>query len=165
MRFLKSFNLPLVAVVFLIGIIATVVFTVSRPWRNDEILVATKRLENRKLPASTLSQINEKNFLVVYLTSGCKACSDELSLLSEVHVNSPELKIFGAMAEDETDIKDYVRDNDIKFPVIHDPNLGMLRDLKLEFFPTNLVIEDGTIRRAYLGVPEGKEKLLALFSH
>jgi len=69
------------------------------------------------------------------------------------------------MAEDETVIKDYVRDNDIKFPVIHDPNLGMLRDLKLEFFPTNLVIEDGMIRRACLGVPEGKEKLLALLSH
>ena len=69
------------------------------------------------------------------------------------------------MAEDKTVIKDYVRDNDIKFPVIQDPNFDMLRDLKLEFFPTNLVIEDGMIRGAYIGVPEGKEKLLALLSH
>ena len=164
MKFLKHFNLPLVLVVFFIGIIATVAFTVSRPRRNGELLVEEKRLEKRKLPASVLDQVNEKNFLVVYLTSGCKACSDELGLLSDAHATSTGLKIFGIMSEDETVIENYVRDNNIKFPIIRDRHLDVLRGLKLEFFPTNLVIEDGTIKRAYVGVPESKEKLLALSS-
>jgi peroxiredoxin len=165
MKFLKHFNLPLALVVFFVGIIATIAFTMSRPRRNDELLVAAKRLEKSKLPASMLDQVNEKSFLVVYLTSGCKACSDELGLLSDLHANSTGLKIFGIMGEDETVIKNYVRDNNIKFPIIRDRNLDMLRGLKLEFFPTNLVIEDGTIKRAYVGVPESKEKLLALISN
>lgn len=164
MKFLKNFNLPLVVVVFFAGITATIIFTMSRPQSNDELLIATKRLEKKVLPASISDQINEKKFFVVYLTSGCKACSDDLALLSELYVNSPGLKIFGIMGEDESVVKNYVRDNNIKFPVIQDRNLDMLRDLKLEFFPTNLMIENGTIRRAYVGVPESKEKLLALIA-
>jgi AhpC/TSA family len=163
MKLLKHFNLPLVAVVFFAGVIGTVVFTVSRTRSDDGILVATKRLENRKLPASILGQINEKKFLLVYLTSGCKACSDELGLLSEL--NSSGLKIFGVMGEDETVIENYVGDNNIKFPIIRDRHFDMLRDLRLEFFPTHLGIENGTIKRAYIGIPEDKEQLLALFSH
>lgn len=163
MKFLKNFNLPLVAIVFLVSIVAAIVFTVSRT-KSSDTLVATKRLEKRTLPASILRQINEENFFVVYLTSGCGSCSDELDLLSELSVSSPGLKIFGIMGEDESVVKNYVRVNNIKFPVIFDRNLDMLRDLELEFFPTNLTIENGIIKRAYLGVPENKEKLLALIS-
>jgi peroxiredoxin len=162
MKFLKNFNLPLVAVVFCAAVIAVIVFTMSRPQRRDELTAAAKRLEKKTLPAGISGQINEKNFFVVYLTSGCRACSDELNLLSELYVNSPGLKIFGIMSEDESVVKNYVRDNNIKFPVIRDRNLDMLRDLKLEFFPTNLMIENGIIKRAYIGVPENKEELLAL---
>jgi peroxiredoxin len=165
MKFLKHFNLPLALVVFFIGIIATIAFKVPRPRSNNELLVAAQRVEKSKLPASVLDQVNEKNFLVVYLTSGCKACSDELGLLSDLHATSAGLKIFGIMGEDETVIKNYVRDNNIKFPIIRDRHLDVLRGLKLEFFPTNLVIENGTIQRAYVGVPESKEKLLALISN
>ena len=68
------------------------------------------------------------------------------------------------MGEDESVVKKYVKDNDIKFPIIADRNLDMLRGLKLKFFPTNLTIENGIIKRAYLGVPENKEKLLTLVS-
>ncbi|HEX8370665.1 MAG TPA: redoxin domain-containing protein [Pyrinomonadaceae bacterium] len=163
MKFLKNFNLPLAAVVFFAAIIAVIVFTLSPRQSRDEVLIAaTKRLEKKTLPAGILGQINEENFFVVYLTSGCKACSDELNLLSELYVNSPGLKIFAIMSEDESVVENYVRDNNIEFPVIRDRNLDMLRDLKLEFFPTNLMIENGTIKRAYLGVPENKEKLSAL---
>jgi hypothetical protein len=163
MKFLKNFNLPLVAVVFLAAIIAVIVFTWP-PTKSDDILAATKRLEKKPLPVSTLRQINEQSFFIVYLTSGCGSCSDELGLLSELSVNSPRLKIYGIMGEDESVVKNYVKDNNIKFPIIADRNLDMLRGLKLEFFPANLTIENGIIKRAYLGVPENKEKLLTLIS-
>lgn len=163
MKFLKNFNLPLVAIVFFVSIVAGLVFSVSRT-KSIDMPAATRRLEKRRLPLGVLRQINEENFFLVYLTSGCGACSDELALLSELSVNSPGLKIFGVMGEDEAVVKKYMRDNNIRFPVISDRNLDMLRDLELEFFPTNLAIENGIIKRAYLGVPESKEKLLSLIS-
>jgi thiol-disulfide isomerase/thioredoxin len=165
MKFLKNFNLPLAAIVFAAAIIAIAVFTMSRAkGKDDEISVATKRLEKKTLPDSVLQQITEEKFFIVYLTSGCGACSDELPLLSELSANSPGIKIFGIMSEDESVVKKYVSDNNIKFPVILDRNLDMLRNLKIEFFPTNLTIENGIIKRAYIGAPENKEKLSALIS-
>jgi thiol-disulfide isomerase/thioredoxin len=164
MKFLKSFNLPLVAIVFFASIVAATVFILYSRKSNDITLVAAKRLEGQRLPSSTLNQINEDNFFVVYLTSSCGHCSDEADLLSELNASSPQLRIFGVMAENEPLIKEYVLDHQIKFPVLADRNLDMLRDLKLEFFPTNLKIEKGVIKRAYLGVPENKEKLLTLIS-
>lgn len=163
MKLLKNFNLSLVALVFFTSLGAAILFTTSRSKSNDVVL-ASKRLENRRLPASILRKINEEKFFVVYLASGCGSCSDELALLAELNINFPELKIFGVMGEDESVIKNYVRDHNIKFPIIADPGLDMLRDLKLEFFPTNLTIENGIIKRAYLGAPENKEKLFTLIS-
>src|SRR5205823_12821912 len=139
---------PLVAVVFFAAIVAATVFTMSRRKSDDKVLVAAKRLEGKRLPTGILSQINEENYFVVYLTSGCDSCSDEVDLLSEVRATSPGLKIFGVMGEDESRIKNYIRDHNIKFPIIADRNLDMLRDLKLEYFPTNLMIEKGVIRSA-----------------
>ena len=161
MKFLKTFNLPLVAVVFLTSIIAATVFTISRRKGDDKALVAAKRLEGQKLPPGALSQINEDNFLLVYLTRTCDSCSEEVDLLSDLSASSPGLKIFGVMAEDEAQIRNYVEDRNIKFPIIADRHLDMLRELRLEYFPTNLKIEKGVIKRVHLGAPESKEKLLA----
>lgn len=164
MKFFKNLNLPLVAIVFAASLVAAVVFTVSRQTtKSSDILVATTRLENRRLPASALGQINEEKFLLVYLTSRCGACSDELDLLSELKASSPGLKIFGIMGEEESVVKNYIMDNDINFPIISDRNLDVLRNLRLEFFPTNLAIKNGLIEKAYLGPPE-KGELLALIS-
>lgn len=165
MKFLKTFNLPLVAAVFFASVIAATVFTVSRRKSDDRVLVAAKRLEGQQLPRGILSQVNEDNFLVVYLTSTCDSCSAEVDLLSDVRAGSPGLRIVGVMAEDESQIKNYVQDRNIKFPIIADRNLAMLRELRLEYFPTNLKIEKGVIKRAYLGVPDSKEKMLTFIAN
>ena len=96
---------------------------------------------------------------LIYSLSSCDACRKELQFLSKNNANA-KTRVFAVMTESEQDITEYVKKNDIKIPVLIDKDGEMLRELDLKNFPTNLKLNDGKIKKAFIGLPQNPPDLL-----
>jgi len=167
LKFLKNVNLLYSAVVFAVALASFAGFvymTKANPVTNE-----IKRLTNRNLPEASLLEVETKNdfyneavkgdVVLVYLISTCEACKNELQIIAESNLD-PQAKIFGVMAENEEIVKKYIKKNDIKFPVLIDKNGALLEGLDIKYFPANLKLRDGVVKKVILGAPENGQKFL-----
>jgi peroxiredoxin len=102
-----------------------------------------------------------KGLVIVFLISTCEACSQETQFILQAKQNGKlGSNIIGIMFENDDVIGEYVKKQDIKFPVLSDAEIGLIKELEIDSFPTNIVIKAGIIEKALLGFPNDGNKLL-----
>lgn len=165
----KHLNILISAVVFAIAIFVFIYFVKSQDKVSPSLIEKAKTLENKEIPHIPMlesgtnkdyfAEIHYGDVLLVYMLSGCEACKKETQTISEVQ-SKTDTKIFGVMFEDENVVKTYIKDHNIKFPVLIDKDKKLFETLSLQYFPTNLKLKDGIIQNALFGSPANDAKLL-----
>ncbi len=96
----------------------------------------------------------------IYLLSTCEACEDELQYAEQLYNDSAsEVKIVGIMAEDENVVEIFVKKHNINFPILFDKDRNFAKSIKLKYFPSNFIVNDGKIEKVIFGSPQDKTKL------
>jgi peroxiredoxin len=98
----------------------------------------------------------DKTITLIYLDKNCEVCKAEVKTIAEN--NLPTNNIFGVMNEDESVIKSYIKEHNINFPVFQDVNGKFLTSLENLYFPMNLKIKNGVIKKVLFGFPQDKVK-------
>lgn len=130
-------------------------------------LVSTSR---QPLPAHRLANVNQQEVpadelkkgrvLLVYLTTSCQPCIDELKTISRLHeAGPPGLRIYGISFERPARVENFVREFDIRFPVLIDMSAQLAKALDLRHFPTTFLVEDGVITKVWRGATRDEAAL------
>lgn len=103
----------------------------------------------REVPADTLRR---GRVLLVYLTTGCDPCVQEAGVVSRLHRDAPpELRVFGVGIERPAQLATFVKEFDLKFPVLVDVGSQLARSLDIHHFPSKYLVEDGVITKEWRG--------------
>ena len=167
----KSINVGVVAAVFILSLVSYIVFI--KFIKADSLLKEAEAFREQRIPKVPLqdlatstdysSEVIKGKVLLVYSISSCAACKKELQSLSQsMQDMDSETKIFGVMFEGENVVKDYVEQNNIKVPILIDKDGRLFRELDLKYFPSNLMLNNGQIKKAFFGFPKDKQGLIAL---
>ena len=110
-----------------------------------------------------MDEVMNGDVLLVYSISSCEACKKELQLFSQLSESGKsQTKVFAVMYEDERVVKDYVKQYNLRIPILIDKNAKLLQGLDIKYFPCNLKLSNGIIKEAVFGLPRDQETLLAL---
>jgi peroxiredoxin len=103
----------------------------------------------REVPADAL---NRGRVLIVYLTTGCDPCVEEAGVISRLHRDAPsDLKVFGVGVERPAQLATFVKEFDLKFPVLVDVGSQLARSMEIHHFPSKYLVEDGVITKEWRG--------------
>jgi len=151
-------------------VFAFVFFWQQRPVENKFVseMVLYKEQQLPHLPLIELrsgedyfERVKSGEVLLVFSVTGCDACGKEMQVIAE---NGAEIKsgikIYGVMFEDQKLVEQYVQAHNINLPILLDQGGKLLKELRLKYFPTNLKLNDGTIKEAWFGVESDKEEFL-----
>ncbi|MBX7171931.1 MAG: TlpA family protein disulfide reductase [Pyrinomonadaceae bacterium] len=105
-------------------------------------------------------EIKKGKVLVIYVLTGCQACKKESKLISDNFSKlDSEIKILGITIEKKSDIEDFINQYGIKFPILYDKEVTLHEKLKIKYFPTNFLLENGKITKTWFGTPIDKNDL------
>ncbi len=167
----KHINIT-VLVTFLVVVILSF-FIIIWLKKEDPIALAEKSFLGKEMTVGEVFDINSnedyaekiKNgkVLLVYLVSGCDACKKEIQLINETNKESDsEIKIFGIMFEKSESVNEYIKKQNINFPILIDKDGKLIKALNLQYFPANFILENGVIERASFGSPRNQQDLSEL---
>lgn len=169
MPFLKNSN----SYILFTGLFAAL-FTASAIWflnylnQNNTFNSEAAAINGRRLPEVSLTEfksganfsekVKQGNVFLVYLISGCDACEKQLRIISDLGSQSgAHNQVFGVMFEDRETVSNYIKKHNISFPILLDEDRKLLNDLNLKYFPANLALENGVIKKTSFGAsPDGK---------
>jgi peroxiredoxin len=107
-------------------------------------------INQQELPTSELSH---GRVLLVYITTSCEPCVKEVKVISRLHaLNLPNLRIYGVSFERPAQVATFVKEFDLKFPVLIDMSSQLARALEIRYFPSTYLVEDGVITKQWRGV-------------
>lgn len=165
----KRFNIVIPAVIFALTVLAFAYFVKPKSVESLSLVEKAKLLENKQIPNFPISEVGtNKNFadeiqngefLIVYVLSDCEACRKETQIISQIQANT-DTKFLGVMFEDEAVVKNYVKNHNLTFPILIDKDKKLLQNLALQDFPANLKVKNGMVQKALFGLPVNAEKLL-----
>lgn len=172
---LPKIDIMVSAIVFAVSIFAFIGFTWWQNHKSDAFMQNLKTdaeaLVNKEFPKMEFievethrdlsDEVRTGDVMLVYLANGCEPCKKELPMLSQIQ-SKIKVRIFGVMSQSEDVIKNYVKENDLKFPILIDKNGETFRALNLKYTPTNLKLKNGIVQRALIGSPQNEVALLEL---
>lgn len=171
MRLIKNINFKFVVVVAVIStflLIYLVKFTKEDPLLKEAESFRAKKLsnplflQNVETNEDYSNQILRGEVFLIYAISSCGACKKELQFFSQAETDSkPAANVVAVMFEDREVVTDYIKQNNIKIPVLIDKDGKLLQQLNLQYFPANLKLKNGEIKKASFGLPPDANDLLA----
>lgn len=133
-------------------------------WNDNErfALPGAIEISNEPLPTTKLRRFDDDTdysekiktgkVLLIFLTTGCNACQKEVNLVSKNYPKlSPKIQIYGVGIEEKGKILTFVDKYQIQFPILIDDKAELFRQLRVKYFPTKFLIEDGIITRTWFG--------------
>lgn len=161
---------------FILGItIPATAFAVFSPYLHKKEglnLPEAVYFSNHPLPKSQLLRVesniddyekvtNGRVFLFHFAT-GCAYSKREIEVISEslADLEAAKVKVFGVSSEDTSVLKEFLKKNNLNFPVLFDKDAILYKDLQIKYAPTNFMIENGIIEKTWFGSPRNKEALL-----
>lgn len=106
-------------------------------------------------------RIKQNKVLLVYFATGCSACKREFDMLSQDYAKiSPEVQIYGVSVEQEDIVRKFAEKNNFQFPILLDKGADLLSKSEIKSFPTNFIIQDGIIKKYWIGYVNDSESLL-----
>jgi peroxiredoxin len=125
---------------------------------------------HQPLPPNRLVDINRQEVqaeelyhgrvLLVFMTTSCEPCAEQAKITSKLHdAASSKLHIYGISFERPAQLASFVKEFDLKFPMLMDVNAELIRSLDIHYFPTALLVEDGQIIKTWRGVTRDEADL------
>lgn len=122
------------------------------------------------LPACRMANINQQEVaadelshgrvLLVYMTTSCDPCAEEAKIISRLHeAGPPDLRIYGVSFERPAQVATFVKEFDLKFPVLIDMGSQLARSLDIHYFPSTYLVDDGMIVKVWRGVTRDEADL------
>jgi cytochrome c biogenesis protein CcmG, thiol:disulfide interchange protein DsbE len=101
-----------------------------------------------------IEKIKEGKVLLVYLLEGCDACTDEVSIISNLQKKTElDIKVWGIVRESKNKVNNsYAQETNI--PIIIDKGNRLLKEFEIKSFPYNLLLSDGVIIKKWAGVKD-----------
>jgi len=98
--------------------------------------------------------------LIVYLTTSCEPCIKEVETISRLQWDAPQdLRIYGINFERPAQVATFVKEFDLKFPVLINMSSQLARSLDIHYFPSKYLVEDGVITKVRRGATRDKADL------
>jgi peroxiredoxin len=130
-------------------------------------LISTPR---QKLPAHRMVYVDQQDVpadelshgrvLLVYMTTSCGPCIEEAGIISRLYKAAPpDLRIYGVSFERPAQVATFVKELDLKFPMLIDVGSQLARSLDVHYFPSTFLVEDGVITKAWRGVTRDEADL------
>lgn len=130
---------------------------------------------DKPLPASVLidtktsndfyEQLKQGKVVAIFLTTSCNACKKDVRFISENYSElNTDAKVYGIAVEDESVVRKYIEEQNVKFPVLIDKKGQLLKELGIKYFPTKFLIENGIITKTIIGSAPDKNKLFQDFN-
>jgi peroxiredoxin len=125
---------------------------------------------NQMLPPYRLADLNGQEIptdklrhgrvLLIYLTTGCAPCTKEAELISRLQQGiSLDIHIYGVYIERPAQVATFIKEFDLKFPMLIDVDAQLAKSLDVHYFPSKYFIEDGIIKEIWHGMTEDEAKL------
>lgn len=118
-----------------------------------------KLLDDQRKEIS-ISEISDKRILLVFLSTGCGACKKEVKSISEKISKLSTVPVYGISFETPESIESFIQENNIKFPILRDTDGNLFKTLKINYFPTECLIENGTVVKAWVGSSSDENALM-----
>jgi peroxiredoxin len=114
-------------------------------------------LEQQEIPTD---ELRRGRVLLVYLTTSCEPCIKEVGTISRLHRDAPsDLRIYGISFERPAQVATFVKEFDLKFPVLIDMSSQLARSLDIHYFPSKYLVEDGVITKVWRGATKDEAAL------
>lgn len=114
-------------------------------------------LEHREVSAD---ELRNGRVLIVYLTTGCKACIKEAEVISSLQRDAPpDLRIYGVAIERPAQVETFTREFNLTFPFLIDTEAQLARALDIRSFPSKYLIQDGVITKIWRGSTQNPAEL------
>ena len=105
--------------------------------------------------------IRKGKVLLIFLSTSCSACKKDVKTIAEA---MPELdanvKVYGITIEDADRARQYISDYHPSFPLLIDNGAKIFEALSVKYFPTKILLEDGTIKKTWFGSAPDKAGFL-----
>ncbi|MBN2057885.1 MAG: TlpA family protein disulfide reductase [Candidatus Saganbacteria bacterium] len=115
-------------------------------------------------PLSLEKYLGRDVIILSFFASWSKTCQQEISYMQELEraYGRKGLSIIGVSYDRKTgELKDFLNDNKVAFPVAHDQKLKTLQTYRVIILPTLIVIDrQGNISQIYLDFDGNVEKAL-----
>lgn len=163
-------------VAVILGIVITIIlFITFQHWhKNRADQIPTPQIDNftnKALLETPLNSINS-NFnypidiksgktLIFYLETDCSACKKEIQIITELlSTVESKIKVVAISSESKDKLETFAKENSINFPILIDENGTLRKKLKIQYYPTNYILNNGVIEEAWIGNPRDKESLI-----
>lgn len=122
------------------------------------------------LPAYRLVNVNREDIpegelsrgrvLVVYLTTSCGPCAEEVKIISRFVEAAPtDIRVYGLTFDRPSQVAAFTEEVGTKFPVLIDTGARVAKSLDLRYFPSMFLVEDGIITKRWTGVTRDEADL------
>jgi peroxiredoxin len=159
-----------------VALAAVILYLATRPRvqqasARNQTFEANSDGQKQPLPAYHLATLREQKelspdelrrgrVLLVFLTTGCGPCIKELDVVSRLYRDAPqELRIYGVGIERPAQIETFVKEFDLKFPMLIDMSAQLAKSLDIHYFPSTYLIEDGVIIHIWRGATQDEAEL------
>lgn len=110
------------------------------------------RMINKDMQEVPVDALRHGRVLLVYLTTSCDPCVQETGVISRLYRDAPpDLKIYGVGIERPAQIGTFVKEFDLKFPMLVDVGSQLARAMDVHHFPSKYLVEDGVVTREWRG--------------
>lgn len=169
MKLIKNINIKFIVVVAVASTLLLIFFI--KFTKEDPLLKEAESFRAKKMPKMLLQdaetgidysdEIMRGEVFLVYSISSCDACRKELKFFSQAKTDSKSTtKIIAVMPEDKQVVRDYIKQNEIKIPILIDKDGKLLQELNLKYFPSNFKLINGEIKRVSFGLPQDTKDLM-----
>ena len=101
-----------------------------------------------------IENIKNGKVVLVYLLDGCDACSDQVSIISNLQKRAGlDTKVWGIVRE-SSNKQNNSNEQDTNIPLIVDKGDKLREELKIKTFPYNLLLKDGVIVKKWIGAKD-----------
>jgi peroxiredoxin len=164
------------AVGVLVALALIILYLAMRPREqqasaSNKAFEATSEGQKQPLPAYRLATLKDQKelspdelrrgrVLLVFLTTGCGPCIKELDTVTHLYRDAPpDLRIYGVGIERPAQIETFVKEFDLKFPILIDMSAQLAKSLDIHYFPSTYLIEDGVIIYIWRGATQDEAEL------
>ncbi len=163
--------LPLVAGVVL-PCAAFIVWHFSRAAAQSPLVLKDAvYISGQPLPGTELLELNGERFspeilrtgkvLLVFVTTDCKPCRDELTMLTSIESRTVEkLQVIAIGIESLDALSKFIQANNFRTRTLHDKDAMLMKSLSVRYFPSKFLVVDGLIVKTWFGNSRSESDLL-----
>lgn len=124
---------------------------------NDAVVISGEPLPKSDLfdidgSSITPGLLRSGKVFLVFFTTNCPACQKEMKLISRVTPDLPDkIKIYGISFQNMNEIRSFLRDNGVTANILVDKHGVLMESLKVKYFPTKFLLQDGIILTTFFG--------------